>query len=290
MKIADMEDTFTRSSSYLLIGPQGVGKSIAGASFPEVRLLDVEGKTESVVNWYKQPKYKKYASNIDIYKVDDVIKLVYETLPEWAKTRPPFKSLLLDSITKSSQDVVNLMLNGRRGVKASKDSKYGGDRAKIIAGSDFIIPGWDEFDGEDTFFTAMLGWFITIQKRWNINIICTAHPHTTQGPQGQSKTVRIVAKGHKAPQTILNHFNEIYHFEKETTGGLGNPTSVKRYALTQGGDFSRTSWPFLPAAIDYTDAPFYEKLRTILDANLGEEKEVVVDESVEDKSNSPQSL
>jgi hypothetical protein len=110
----------------------------------------------------------------------------------------------------------------------------------------------------------MMGFLVTIQKRFDINIICIAHPHSVAGPSGISSVSRIVAKGHKAPQTVLNSFNEVYHMDR-VFDSINAGATPKRVMYTQGGSFSRTAWPFLPPIIDFTDRAFYEVLRSHLD-------------------------
>jgi hypothetical protein len=196
--------------------------------------------------------------------VTDIEKFVDGSLYDYANgnSRPPFKSVVIDGIQEFSREIVNRALRGRSKAPVV-DGKYGGDRAKVIPGTQMLLPSWDEFDAEDVILGAAMGYLTTINKRFGVNVICLAHPVTTQGPQGQSKVSRIVCKGHKAPQTVVNSFNEIYHFEKVREGvNVTDPVSYK--ALTRSGDFSRTAWPFLPKAIDFTDRLFYEVLQELL--------------------------
>lgn len=264
MKLSQIKPSTRRSSSFLLISPQGVGKTIAAASFPRPRVYDLEGKIDSLITWYNQPEFSKQRDQIDVVVVNDILYFVYNTLEDMvnSKSRPDCDTIVVDSITNASRDIVNVMLSSRKKMPV-KDGKIGGDRAKIVPGN-IIVPSWDEFDAEDTVLGTMLGYLITLQKKWNINIVCIAHPHSVSGPNGTQQG-RIVAKGHKAPQTVLNYFQEIYHLDRDQ--GLGG--KVRRIALTQGGLYSRTAWGFLPAVIDFTDKSLYEVIKKKLDDELG---------------------
>lgn len=253
MKLDDIApaDSTDFTSSFLFVGPQGIGKTIAALSFPKPAWYDNESKLESVKNWYNQPEYRRFKDDIDYRPIRNIFDFANDTLPELERVGiGDRKTLVFDSITNASRDIVNAML------KARQKMPKGGERAKIVPGN-VIVPSWDEFDGEDVVLGLILGTLYTIQQKYKVNVVVCAHPHTTMGPNGKSAT-KIVAKGHKAPQTVLNFFQEIYHFEREHDMNGG----VRRLAITQGGDFSRTAWPFLPDKLDYTDAPFYEVLES----------------------------
>lgn len=277
MNLDEIPDNSEMTSSFLFVGPQGVGKTIAALSFPKPRWYDNESKLESVKNWYNQPEYRRFKSEIDYRPTPDIFSFLNDELA-YIEERGAgeAKTLVFDSITNASKDIIGQILRARR--KLTK----GGDRAKVIPGN-IILPSWDEFDAEDTILGQVLGSLFTIQQRYKVNVVVIAHPHTTMGPSGKSGT-KIVAKGHKAPQTVLNFFQEIYHFERDEDINGG----VRRVAVTQGGDFSRTAWPFLPNKLDFTNEPFYEVLKSRLDANKEAVNNEVADINV--ASALPQSL
>lgn len=259
MKLAELNPERTTTSSYLFVGPQGVGKTIAALSFPKPRWYDNESKLESVLAWYQRDEYKSHFDDIDYVSVPNIFDFANDTLTDILDRGPGDRqTLVFDSISNASRDIVQAVLAARRKVKG------GGDRAKVIPGG-LILPSWDEFDAEDIVLGQILSTLFTIQKRWKVNVVCIAHPHTTMGPSGKSAT-KIVAKGHKAPQTVLNYFQEIYHFERDVDINGGS----KRVAVTNSGDFSRTGWYFLPDKLDFTDESFYDVLNSHLIAHKGE--------------------
>lgn len=266
MKLDDYQEE--SSSSFLFIGTQGTGKSIAAASFPgPIEFNDFEGKLLSLKEWYNLPKFKRFKDNININIIYDIEKFIDDRLYGYAEANSvPFKTIVVDSISNASRDIVNKMLAARKRISPSKDQKAGGDRAKIAPGG-VILPSWDEFDAEDIILGGMLGYLTTIHKKHGVNVVCIAHPVTVQGPNGTVKVAKIVCKGHKAPQTVVNAFNEIYHFEK-IKEGINVTDPHKLVALTQGGDYSRTAWPQLPRLIDFTDEPFYEVLMKKLEGGV----------------------
>lgn len=234
-------DIMKEPHKILLVGENGMGKSIAAASFFKagpIRIWDFDGRLKPVASYFP-------GADIDYetFTADNFRNFMDEL--DSIQTKCPFKTLVLDSVTNASTLCVTFQL----GVK---------DKLKTTKGG---IPttSWDEINGETVLFTRMLEAMKLVNKKFGVNIIWTAHPvPKVEITDGETKRLTsIAAYGNKIPAIIPTYFDEIYNFERAKSGMSGFKFTVN--TVPKNGLPGKTAFPSkLPASIDVTDKNFYE--------------------------------
>jgi len=232
-----------KSFKILLVGPNGIGKTVAAASFIEagpVTIRDFDGRLEPIKLVYP-------AADIDYtsYGVDD-FKTFLNWLGDIQRTPPKFKTIVIDSLTSLSMSCVLYQLQVKGKVKTG------------AAG--LPSTSWDEINNETVVISKTLEVLKIMNENHGINIIMTAHPITKTSigaKEGESsKYESLVAYGNKIGQVTPGYFNEIYRLitRKITMDG-----PVKRLALTNittDENVIAKSALGLPNEIDITDGLF----------------------------------
>lgn len=271
----------------LLKGPTGFGKTIALASYPApVYIFDFDSRINSIQSFYRNERRKEIyfdtygAFNLFRY-LDELNELVEKgTIKVDGQTIRPNTVGVADSVTALSIAAVDYQLDHVRKM-AKKDSKIG----KKTQGG-IIIPDWDEYKGETSVFTEVLGLLKALPGRHGMHAIMTAHPikSTAVGkdPSGKvSVTIKnnpIVSIGMKAGELVPTAFNEVYHFALLPSIQAGEPG--KRLVYTEAtGDESAKTTMLLPTVFEWTGELFYDKITQLaqrgieLNGNWKEEKE-----------------
>lgn len=234
----------------LLVSENGGGKSIAANSFYKagpIRVHEFDGRMAPVINHF-QPKradisYEEFNSNNFRKYFDEMEEL---------QNNCPHKTIVTDSITSLSTSCVLYSM------KASGKFKSGQDKLPATS--------WDEINRETVWFTELLEASCkVIHKKFNCNIIWTAHPTAkTEINDGVgSKIAPIVSYGYKIPGMIPGYFNEIYSIQMEKI----NLSTFKRtvYTVPHNNLPGKTAFPnLLPSSFDITDKDFYDVLMSYL--------------------------
>lgn len=252
----------------LLKGPTGFGKTIAAASYPApVYIFDFDSRVDSVGSFYRGDRSKEIyfdtygAFNLFRY-LDELNELVEKgTIKVDGQTIRPGTVVVADSVTALSIAAVDYQLSQVKEL-AKKDKKIG----KKTQGG-IIIPDWDEYKGETSVFTEVLGNCKALPKRWGMHAIMTAHPikSTAVGKDSQGKvsvsikTSPLVSIGMKAGELVPTAFNEVYHFALLPSMNAGE--RGKRIVYTEAtGDESAKTTMLLPITFEWTNELFHEKL------------------------------
>lgn len=252
----------------LLKGPTGYGKTIAATSYPEpVYVFDFDSRVDSIQSYYRGER--KRAIYFDTYGAFNLFRYLDElnglldtgTIKVDGQTIRPNTVVVADSISALSMASVDYQLAQVKEM-AKKDKKIG----KRTQGG-IIIPDWDEYKGETSVFSEVLGIVKALPKRHGIHSICTAHPikSTSVGKDAQGKvsvsikTSSIVSIGVKAGELVPTAFNEVYHFALIPSINAGQ--KGKRLVYTEGtADESAKTTLLLPTVFEWTDELFYDKL------------------------------
>lgn len=232
----------------LLVGENGMGKSIAAASFFKagpIRMWDFDGRLKPVKSYYPNADI-----NYDTFTAENFRQFITEI--NSLVNSCPYKTLVLDSVTTASVLCVTFQL----GVKGL---------AKTTSG----IPktSWDEINGETVLFTQMLEAMKDVHKRHKVNIIWTAHPvpKIEISDEGTKRLTSLAAYGNKIPALIPGYFDEIHNFERVKSG----MTDFKYMVNTTPKNNlpGKTAFPNqLPASFDITKKNYYEILMGYLNA------------------------
>lgn len=251
----------------LLKGPTGFGKTIAACSYPEpVYVFDWDARVDSIQSFYtgdrRREIYFDQYSAMDLFDFLDKLERLKKdgTIIVDGKTIRP-GTIVGDSWTAITIGAVDYQLDSVRAI-ARKDPKKG----KQTQGG-IIIPDWDEYKGETSVVTQILGDIKAIAKRQGIHVVFTAHPtkstSVSKDSQGKVtvslKTSPIVSIGTKAADVIPTAFNEVYHFGFLPSMNPGE--KGKRIVYTEAaGDESAKTTMLLPTYFEWTNDMFYDKL------------------------------
>jgi hypothetical protein len=272
----------------LLKGPTGFGKTIAAASYPApVYIFDWDARVNSIQSFYKGERNKEiYFDNYGAHNLFEYLDKLNELVEKGTirvdnKTIRPSTVVVADSVTALSIGAVDYQLDNVKKI-AKTDRKVG----KKTQGG-IIIPDWDEYKGETSVFTEVLGNTKALPGRWGMHAIMTAHPikSTAVGKDSQGKvsvsikTSPIVSIGMKAGELVPTAFNEVYHFALLPSMNAGE--RGKRLVYTEAtGDESAKTTMLLPIMFEWTNELFYDKLVELakrgieLNGNWKEEKDM----------------
>jgi len=261
----------------LMKGVTGYGKTIAATSYPEpVYVFDFDSRVDSIQSFYRGDRRREI--HFDTYGAFNLFRYLDElnelldsgTIKVDGRTVAPRTVVVADSVTALSMASVDYQLNQVREF-AKKDKKIG----KKTQGG-IIIPDWDEYKGETSVFSEVLGIVKALPKRHGIHTIMTAHPikSTSVGKDSTGKvavsikTSQIVSIGMKAAELVPTAFNEVYHFAMIPSLNAGE--KGRRLVYTEGmGDESAKTTLLLPVMFEWTNELFYDKLVSL--AKQGEE-------------------
>lgn len=205
-----------KSFKILLVSPNGVGKTVAAASFYKagpVTIRDFDGRLEPIKLVYPEADID-YVS----YGVDD-FKNFLNWLEDIQRAPPKFKTIVIDSLTSLSMSCVMYQLQVKGKVKTG------------AAG--LPSTSWDEINNETVVISKTLEILKIMNENHKLNIIFTAHPiaKTNIGAkEGEtSRYESLVAYGNKIGQIVPGYFNEIYRL---TTKKITMDGPIRRLALT----------------------------------------------------------
>ena len=233
-------DIFGSPIKLLLIAENGMGKSVAAASFPgPINFHDFDGRMKPVASYYPGAdiNYKTFSAENFRYYFDEL---------EALQVKCPWKTLITDSVTSASTSCVLYQL------KQSGNMKVGQ--------SGLPKTTWDEINHETVWFTQMLEASCKIiYEKFGTNIIWNAHPvPRTQIVDGNAtRTTSIMAYGNKVPGLVPGYFDEIYSIQMKKVGLDKYERRV--YTVPMNELPGKTSFK-LPESFDITGKNFYEEL------------------------------
>lgn len=110
----------------LIYGPSGAGKTVSAVSFPYPQLyLDTDGKVDSAARYYRNDPER--LKNIDVRQlsgdlggdsIGELNKIIRdELIPQQRAGKMIYKTLVLDSLTTFSSQVLNHIIRTNPGVK-----------------------------------------------------------------------------------------------------------------------------------------------------------------------------
>jgi hypothetical protein len=238
----------------MFIGQNGIGKSVAAASFPgPIKFFDFDGRMKPIKLFYPNAdvEYETVGSKADgrngIISFYDFCKK-FEDLQD----NCPWSTVVVDSFTNLSNTAVTYQIVARGGFDGFKGKK---------TQSGLPIAGFDEFNGE----TTSLSQILDIAKVLPCNIIFTAHPlQKIEDVGGKSRRYSTIASyGTKIASFAPSMFDEIWHFERE-----GDGDAQQRLVWTQGRDLTKTALP-LPPVFNITGRRLYPLIKqAVADHNI----------------------
>lgn len=259
--------------SCLSKGRTGTGKTIAscGKEFRPVRVLDCEGRMESVFHYYrkldghvKDVWYDSFHMGSGFYSLD-------KTLDEII-ARPEHKTYVVASLTSYIHIVLKHLINSKAGVKR----RSGADAGKKIGG--IPVNELEDYNAEDAAIIFELLAFMQELKNNGCNVILEAHisPYeiTTIDEDSRARQtqtfMQILTKGKKAPAQINGYFNEVYLFEKVFEGIQAGKSEAHYKVNTVGSqiDECKTSMGIVP--FDWTGKDFSIELWNQLSTEIKE--------------------
>lgn len=246
----------------LFKGDPGTAKSPAAASFPEPYVLDLDGRIDSIINYWA-PKQK------DV-KFDTIINN-YPKLCEKMEALLRYHSygtIVLDSITTLARSLHALIFQAR-GAGAQIEQRRGkdkdGERERVYMNS-ATIPGQfkgiprleiDDYMTENNGIIQILdGLRVLHNGGKGCNVIVIAHVVEVENKDLKNRVTRtrsIMTGGRKIAAEIPVYFNEAYHFYNTAAAGFEILTKA------DGEDWAKTALP-LPERLDFTGKNLYEEI------------------------------
>jgi hypothetical protein len=233
----------------LLVGENGMGKSIAAASFFKagpIRIWDFDGRLKPVKSYYPDADI-----NYDTFTAENFRSFIDEI--NNLANNCPYKTLVLDSVTTASTLCVTFQLGVKGKLKTSK--------------AGLPETSWDEINGETVLFTQMLEAMKLVHKKHKCHIIWTAHPvpKIEISDEGTKRLTSLAAYGNKIPALIPGYFDEIYNFTRMKTGISDFKYLVNTVPMNNLP--GKTAFPDkIPAQFDITKKNFYETLMGFLNS------------------------
>lgn len=252
MKLSGLS-IFDGPVSFLLKGPPGHGKTIAGASFAlggpiHISYWDKKGPIELISYYSKMGEIgKKILSNIDydVYGATNAGQYLEQVIKFGKDCR--YFAVMTDSLTQMTSGAVNWSLSYR-------DDRKGKEKLKVI-------PDFDEYKVETSLVTQALDVYRTIP----CHVIWTAHPVPSIKIEGSGSSIKItktnplVTYGSKVAGIVPGNFSEIYHFSKQGIWDAANAKNLTKYYCSTdaiGDEFAKSNLG-LTGEFEITNGVFY---------------------------------
>lgn len=249
-----------RGNKFLFKGEPKNCKSCAAASFPNPYFFDIDERIRSVAAFWKDRnfEYDQFDSFEGVDKKLDLLLM-----------KCPYDTIVFDGITSFAELAINTMIKTRPS-----------GQKKIIRGS-IEMTQIEDFGGEQRAFNIAFEKLFMIQKKFDVNLIVTAHVIETEKairPGVTIKTRTLLTAGKKVAAFLPVHFDEVYHFQINVPLEVeGMPRSVA-FTKHSGDDWACTTYN-IPPVLDFTNVSFYDVLMEARKA--GEANRVVTDSLTE---------
>jgi hypothetical protein len=259
--ILNQESRADKKVLALFKGDPGTAKSPAAASYPEPYVLDLDGRIDSIINyWAPKEKDVKFDTIINDYP-----KLCEKM--EALLRYNPYQTIVIDSITTLARSLHALIFQARGAGSQARQGRRDNEEKERIYMNSAKIPG--KFDGIprleiDDYMTENNG-IIQILDACRVlhnggkgcNVIVIAHVVEVENKDLKGRVTRtrsIMTGGRKIAAEIPVYFNEAYHFYNTAAGGFEILTKA------DGEDWAKTALP-LPERIDFTGKNLYDEIQ-----------------------------
>src|SRR5215831_2520500 len=237
----------------MLKGEPGTRKSTQALSFPKPQYwVSSDQKMESLVLPLKRWGYRASEIEFDDYSDWDSAKLKLEQLAGKNKFSHtcPFKTVIVDSITSTGDNINRQTIN----------KKQGQGMGKMIG--TIAVPGLEEYNAEASAFQQMMEILKHLNKQYKVNIILIAHVVSQRKDDDKNKLTHhsrvIITGGDKISGKIASYMTEVYHFDVKPGFADTDEGEYGCYTSHTGNDYARTSLP-LERKITFNNEPLYEK-------------------------------
>jgi len=237
----------------MLKGEPGTRKSTQALSFPKPQYwVSSDQKMESLVLPLKRWGYRASEIEFDDYSDWDSAKLKLEQLAGKNKFSHtcPFKTVIVDSITSTGDNINRQTIN----------KKQGQGMGKMIG--TIAVPGLEEYNAEASAFQQMMEILKHLNKQYKVNIILIAHVVGQRKDDDKNKLTHhsrvIITGGDKISGKIASYMTEVYHFDVKPGFADTDEGEYGCYTSHTGNDYARTSLP-LERKITFNNEPLYEK-------------------------------
>ena len=253
------EVSFDLKGFHLFKGDPGTGKSPAACSWPEPYLFDVDGRIQSVAQYWRGKKKIAYDNYINNYPgiMDKIDKLT---------DRNPYGTLIMDGITTVARSIQRACFDSRLpGAKFRDSSGTEREYKNMITNAKTGFKGvpkleMDDYMAENNGIIQMLD---GLRSLWNdgkgCNVIVIGHVITSEQKDLKGRittTRRLITGGTKIAAEIPIYFNEAYHFNVESFGNR----KYQIFTRNEGDDWAKTTLP-IPDKIDFTDRNLYDDIQ-----------------------------
>lgn len=197
LKTADLLKVF-------VMGEPGTGKTVGASSFPgPIKFFDFDGKISSAYSFWKKrdpsrleqidyedctPKDEKGTSFLEMNRTLGEIKKEFQETGKLA-----YKTLVIDSMTTMSQEMLNWLVHYETGIKRSRDIKS----RKVPGMQDYMI------------FLPTFREFINLILTLPWNVVCTGHI-TVDKDELTGEIHRSAAIPGKMSKQLPIYFEEVY--------------------------------------------------------------------------------
>jgi hypothetical protein len=243
----------------LFKGDSGAGKSVGALSFPDPIVLDHDRKMPAIKDKHFPGKSVPYKQFTDCLQVGQLLE-------DWKSAGCPFETIIADSLTTLSYNVLKTVddLKGSTIMDKLKEFQKMGTKAH---GKSLEVRGFDYYNVEDNFLKFYID---SLKELWMrpgkpYHVILIAHVMSSETTDIRTKEItrmrRIVTAGSKIAAYIPAQFDETWHFYTSHGDLLADTGAVKHLVTTEaiGEDYAKTAYR-LPNKIDFTDASLYEKI------------------------------
>ena len=228
-------------------GKTGTGKTIlsCGKEFRPTYVFNLDGRFESVVNYYKRLDGHTKDLHYNNFTLDTGQFHAMDEKMDAIVARPEYKTVVIASLTS----YIDIVLFNLMGATIPQQRRVKGG---------IQVPILEDYNFEDSAIINELIRFVQVLKNQGTNVILEAHvtPYeetTIEDKQRVTKTInQILTKGKKAPAKIPTYFNEVWYFEK-VHEGWGKPAKYTVNTIGDSANECKTSFGIEPFDFTKTD-------------------------------------
>jgi hypothetical protein len=217
----------------LFKGEPGSGKTVAAGSFPgPIYFFDMDGRMKPLKKMFPDRTDISY----DTFTINDYVK--FENKFNMIIGRNDYATVVLDSLTSMALTALKYSLTTRgkeglmKGVIQLREIEDYGVEAQVL------IDILEEL------------------RKLKCHVIVTAHVLETEQTDIKKKvttrTRTLLTGGKKVAAMIPKNFDEVWHFDVQTSPEIGKAPMRSIYTDTAGEDFAKTALP-LPFEVKYQD-------------------------------------
>jgi len=247
-----MESVTNNIHFSLFKGEFGRRKSTQALTYPKPQYwFDFDGKMDALQLPMRHWGIKPTDINFDYYNNWTKARIKMEAF----QVSCPFKTLIVDTITTSSDAMLRQVRQAKKGTKRKSGALAG------ISIGDIDVQELEDFNAEAAGLVEMVALLKDIHKYHKIDIILIAHVIRTESKSLDNTITisrQIVTAAKKPAVKIPGACGEVYHFDTETDIDISKGGKFNIKTSNTGEDFARTALP-LPNVIDIGNDSLYEK-------------------------------